>query len=85
MKLETIAVHCGNEVDQSSGAIAKPITLSVTFERDGDGGYSRGYYYSSKGNPNRNGLESAFAALEGGQTAVAFASGCAAITAIFAP
>ena len=82
MKLETIAVHHGDEVDESSGAIAEPINLSVTFQREGDGSYRRGYFYSSKGNPNRNGLESTFAALEGGKVAVAFASGCAAISAV---
>ncbi len=82
MNIETIAVHGGASVDDASGAIAPPINLSVTFERDGDGEYRRGYTYSSKGNPNRDGLESACAALEGGSVAVAFASGSAAITAI---
>jgi cystathionine gamma-synthase len=82
MRPETMAIHVGHSVDDVSGAVAKPITLSVTFERDGDGSYSRGYFYSSKGNPNRNSLETAFAALEEGQVAVAFASGCSAIAAI---
>lgn len=82
MKFETCAVHCGTDVDPSSGAIVKPITMSVTFERDADGGYHRGYFYSSKGNPNRNGLESLMAALEGGGDAVAFASGSSAISAV---
>jgi cystathionine gamma-synthase len=82
MKLETMAVHSGHQVDRTSGVIAEPITLSVTFERDPDGAYSRGYFYSSKGNPNRNALESAFAALESGKVAVAFASGCSVITAV---
>ncbi len=82
LRLETVAVHTGREVDRGSGAVATPLTLSVTFERDKDGQYPHGYFYSSKGNPNRNGLESAFAALEGGQIAVAFASGCSAITAV---
>jgi cystathionine gamma-synthase len=82
MRLQTQAVHVGHEVDTASGAIAKPINLSVTFERDSDGTYPRGYFYSSKGNPNRNGLEAAFAALEAGAVAVAFAYGCAAITAV---
>jgi cystathionine gamma-synthase len=83
MRIETIAVHAGHNVDGGSGAVAQPITLSVTFERDDEGHYPRGYFYSSKGNPNRNALESAFAALEQGDIAVAFASGCAAIAGIF--
>lgn len=82
MTFETCAVHCGTDVDPTSGAIVKPVTMSVAFERDADGGYHRGYFYSSKGNPNRNGLESAMAALEGGSDAVVFASGCSAISAV---
>ena len=85
MRLQTQAVHVCHEVDTASGAIAKPINLSVTFERDTDGSYPRGYFYSGKGNPNRNGLEAAFAALEAGRVAVAFASGCSAITAVLRP
>lgn len=81
MRLETLAVHAGHAVDVASGAVAEPITLSVTYERDPDGGYSRDYYYSSKGNPNRTKLEACMAALEGGRAAVAFSSGTSAITA----
>src|SRR5437879_11007706 len=82
MRLETTAVHAGQAIDRGSGAVTQPITLSVTFERDAEGMYPRGYFYSSKGNPNRSALELAFAALENGDVAVAFASGCAAITAV---
>jgi cystathionine gamma-synthase len=82
MKTETLAIHAGGAVDRASGAVAEPITLSVAFERDTDGGHSRGYHYSAKGNPNRDALETVFAALEGGDRAVAFASGCAAIAAV---
>ena len=78
--METLAVHSGRSAD--TAAIAPPITLSVTFARDGHDDPTHGHYYSSKGNPNRDGLETAFAALEGGVTAVAFASGCAAIGAV---
>jgi cystathionine gamma-synthase len=81
MRFETMAVHAGHVSDAATGAVAKPITLAVTFARDADGEYTRGYHYSSKGNPNRDTLELCFAALEGGETAVAFASGCAAIAA----
>lgn len=82
LRLETLAVHAGRDIDQASGAVAAAIVPSVTFQRDAEGHYPLGYFYSSKGNPNRNSLEAAFAALEGGVTAVAFASGCAAITAV---
>jgi cystathionine gamma-synthase len=82
MRLETQAVHAGAEVDPHSGAVAEPITLSVTFERDPDGGHSRGYHYGKAGNPNRRSLERAVAALEQGEDSVAYASGSAAIAAV---
>ena len=63
--------------------MTEPIHLSTTFERDADGGYSKGFLYSRNHNPNRNGLEAALAALEGGEAAAAFGSGLAAVTAIF--
>jgi cystathionine gamma-synthase len=82
MKLETLAIHGGHIPDAGSGAVAKPITLSVTYQRESDGTYPKGSFYSSKGNPNRDTLEACFAGLERGHTAVAFSSGCAAITAV---
>lgn len=83
LRFETLAVHAGNKVDPATGAVVPPIHLSTTFERDADGGYSRGFIYSRNHNPNRNALEEALAALEGGAGAAAFASGLAAVTAVF--
>jgi len=83
MKIETIAVHAGREPDPATGAVREPIQLSTTFERDADGSYPRGHYYSRTSNPNRSSLERALAALEGGADAVAFASGSAATLAAF--
>lgn len=82
MRIETIAVHAGHEVDHSTGAVASPIHLSTTFEREPDGSYRQGLVYTRTANPNRMQLETALAALEGGGTAAAFASGVAAIHAI---
>jgi len=82
-KFETLAVHAGHAVDPTTGAVTEPIHLSTTFERDADGGYSKGFLYSRNHNPNRNGLEAALAALEGGAAGAAFSSGLAAVTAIF--
>ena len=82
-KFETLAVHAGHSVDIGTGAVTEAIHLSTTFERDADGGYSRGFLYSRNHNPNRNGLEAALAALEGGAAGAAFGSGLAAVTAIF--
>ena len=82
-KFETLAVHAGHSVDAGTGAVTEAIHLSTTFERDADGGYSRGFLYSRNHNPNRNALEAALAALEGGAGGAAFSSGLAAVTAIF--
>lgn len=82
-RLETLAVHAGLEPDPASGAVTAPIHLSTTFERDPDGGFPRGYVYTRSENPNRNALETALAALQGGVEAAAFASGSAAASAVF--
>ena len=82
-RFETLAVHAGHGVDQATGAVTEPIHLSTTFERGADGSYPHGYLYSRNHNPNRNGLEAALAALEGGSACAAFGSGLAAVTAIF--
>ncbi|HJT81506.1 MAG TPA: aminotransferase class V-fold PLP-dependent enzyme [Chthoniobacterales bacterium] len=83
MKIETIAVHAGHSVDPATGAVAPPIYLSTTFERDIEGTYSRGHMYTRNSNPNRQMLEAGVTALEGGAGAAAFGSGMAAATAIF--
>src|ERR671931_417465 len=82
MKIETIAVHAGHAVDPATGAVAAPIYLSTTFERDVEGSYSRGFMYTRNDNPNRQALEQGVAALEGGAAAAAFASGTGATMAI---
>ena len=82
LRFETLAVHAGHGVDPASGAVTPPIHLSTTFERASDGSYPHGYVYARNHNPNRNGLEEALAALEGGAACAAFSSGLAAVTAV---
>src|SRR5438105_3246295 len=82
MKIETIAVHAGHAVDPATGAVASPIYLSTTFERDIEGTYSRGFMYSRNDNPNRQTLERGVSMLEGGEAAAAFASGTGATMSI---
>src|SRR5213078_5026637 len=84
MKIETIAVHAGHSVDSATGAVAAPIYLSTTFQRDVEGTYSRGFMYSRNDNPNRKALEDGVSALEGGAAAAAFGSGMATAMALFA-
>jgi cystathionine gamma-synthase len=82
MRIETLAVHAGHRVDPHTGALAPPIHLSTTFEREADGSYPRGYLYARHGNPTREALEECVRQLEGGATAVAFASASAATLAV---
>src|ERR1043166_1405862 len=82
MKIETLAVHAGHDVDPATGAVAAPIYLSTTFERDIEGTYSRGFMYSRNDNPNRQTLERGVSMLEGGEAAAAFASGTGATMSI---
>jgi cystathionine gamma-synthase len=79
---ETLAVHAGKTVDPATGAVTPNLTLATTFERAPDGSLPHGFVYSRYDNPNRHGLETALAALEGGATALAFASGQAATAAV---
>lgn len=60
-----------------------PIHPSTTFLRNTDGSYNDGFVYSSLNNPNRQELEVELVGLEKGKTALAFASGMAAIHAVF--
>jgi len=81
MRPETLALHAGRRIDAATGALAPPLVLSTTFERDADGSYPRGIVYGRDAAPNRESFERAMAALEGGSSAAAFASGMAAMTA----
>lgn len=81
LKFETLAVHAGAEPDAETGAIAAPIHLSTTFRHGPAGERIAGYEYLREGNPTQSRLETMLAALEGGQSALAFASGQAAMLA----
>lgn len=83
MKIETIAIHAGNKLDDSTKAVIQPITLSSTFERAPDGGYPAGFMYSRIENPNRQSLENVVAKMEGGEAACAFATGNTAGMSVF--
>ena len=83
MRIETIAARAPDAVDPATGAVAPPIHLSTTFERDPDGEYPRGFIYSRGNNPTRQQLEECVSLLEGGAAAAAFSSGMAASTSVF--
>jgi cystathionine gamma-lyase len=77
----TRAIHAGQGPDPATGATVLPIYATSTFTQAAPGQH-RGYEYSRSGNPTRTALETCLAALEGGERALAFASGLAATTAV---
>ena len=77
-RIETLAVHAGAEPDALSGGVSPSIQMSSTFRQDGVGKARGGYEYGRSGNPTREALEAAIAALEGGTHGLAYASGLAA-------
>ncbi len=74
---ETRAIHAGQDPDPTTGAVVVPIYQTSTYVQQ-EVGQHRGYEYSRSGNPTRTALETCLAALEGGRTGLAFASGLAA-------
>jgi cystathionine gamma-synthase len=83
VKIETIAVRVGRDIEAATGEVAPAVHLSTTYERDIDGEFSRGYDYIRPNNPSRRALEQCIAALEGGAEATAYASGSGASLAVF--
>lgn len=78
----TLAVHTGNEADPATGAVAPPIHLATTFRHGPAGERVAGYEYQREGNPTNDRLREALKALEGGEEALSFASGMAAMTTL---
>jgi len=79
----TRAIHAGQDADPTTGATVVPIYATSTYTQAAPGEH-KGYEYSRSGNPTRTALETALAALEEGERGLAFASGLAATTAVFA-
>ena len=77
-RIETLAVHAGADPDELSGGVSPAIQMSTTFRQDGVGQTRGGFEYGRSGNPTRQALETAIAALEGGTHGFAYASGLAA-------
>lgn len=79
----TRAIHAGQDADPTTGATVVPIYATSTYTQAAPGEH-KGYEYSRSGNPTRTALETALASLEEGERGLAFASGLAASTAVFA-
>ena len=80
-RIETLAIHAGQEPDPSTGAVMTPVYQTSTYAQRKPGEH-QGFEYSRTRNPTRDALEANLAALEGGRFGLAFGSGCAASAAI---
>ncbi|MDR2469481.1 MAG: PLP-dependent aspartate aminotransferase family protein [Tannerella sp.] len=86
---QTKAIHAGETPDVATKASAPHVVMSTTFVVDADTGFSvesmeenDTWVYSRWGNPTVRQLEEKLSALENAETAVAFASGMGAISAL---
>lgn len=79
--LATRAVRAGIATDPQHGAVSPPLYQTANFAFAGFG-RPRSYDYTRSGNPTRDELAAALAALEGGAAAVVTATGMAAIALV---
>ncbi len=77
----TLAVHAGTEPEPVTGAIMTPVFMTSTYVQP-EPAKAKGFEYSRTGNPTRQALERALAALEGAKHGLAFSSGMASIDAV---
>lgn len=82
MKFDSKLIHGGISSDKTTGAVSVPIYQVSTYKQTELGG-TPAYEYSRTGNPTRHALEQLIAELENGMRGLAFASGSAAIHAVF--
>lgn len=82
MRINTKLIHGGISEDPYTGAVSTPIYRSSTFHQHTLGGNPK-WEYARTGNPTRASLELMMAQLEEGVAGFAFASGSAAIHAVF--
>jgi cystathionine beta-lyase/cystathionine gamma-synthase len=91
-KFDTLAIHAGEEPDPTTGALTPPIHTSAAFKLPGFGpklfdallmeSHQPPHAYVRWGHPTARVLEEKIAALEGGEAALAVASGMAAVSAV---
>jgi cystathionine beta-lyase/cystathionine gamma-synthase len=84
----TWAVHGGNSPDPGTGAVRRPLVMANSYllpadPSEMDWSNPDGLVYTRTSGANQQALETKLAALEGGEDAVTFASGVAALHAVF--
>jgi len=90
--LSTLAIHAGEEPDPTTGALTPALHMSAAFRLPGFGAslfdaltmesLQPPFAYARWGNPTTRALEAKVAALEGGEAALALATGMAAVSAL---
>jgi len=84
MRFRTKQIHAGVEPDPTTGAILTPIHQTTTFVQPSVDEYmAKGFTYSRSGNPTVKALEDKLTILEDGVDTASFATGMAAINAVF--
>ncbi|GGJ69367.1 methionine-gamma-lyase [Anoxybacillus voinovskiensis] len=88
-RFDTLVIHHGYDTKDHLGSLSVPIfqTSTFTFATAEQGearfaGQEEGYIYSRLANPTVRALEEKMACLEGGEAALAFSSGMAAVSAV---
>jgi cystathionine gamma-lyase len=84
MGFSTKQIHSGVRPDPVTGSILTPIYQTTTYVQDSVDEYlAKGYSYSRSANPTVRALEEKLTDLEGGVDTTCFATGMAAINALF--
>jgi len=79
----TLAIKSTENTFEEARPVSMPLYLSTTYVRNPDGSYNHDFLYSRADDPNRKVLENSIALLEKGAVAYCFASGMAAVSAVF--
>jgi cystathionine beta-lyase/cystathionine gamma-synthase len=92
MDIETISIHGGTQADPETGAVRLPLHMAATYKLPGFGirlfealqmeNERVDHVYTRWSNPTLRALETRLALLEKAESAVTFASGMAAISAV---
>src|SRR5215207_11240560 len=83
LRSRTLAAQALRRMEETTGGVVPPIHVATTYLRDPNNAYSRGYTYARPDNATVRHAEAVIAALEGAAGALLFASGMAAISAVF--
>lgn len=83
VSIESRLAQACHYIDEVTGGISPPLQFSTTYARDHAYEYLSRYSYSRAGNPSWEVLEKVCAELDGGAEANCFASGMAAVCALF--